>query len=237
MDSRFLLISAETAALKARQFRIDRKAFDVDEFLNKVKKLGTGQSLAGARQGDDHEEGSDTEHLVGEREKRKKRKEFWQRIGWCAMKHSFRVPATDLMCVAIYPQLSFSTNSILSLGPLAIEKKERKAASAQENNSKKQRKTKAQLAAEAPSDSEEVEQLEAHQITQDDKTTAKMIKVVERCLEHQTEVTEEDEAVGINLFKFFINPHDFAQSVENLFYISFLSSFFIYILFAPDHLA
>jgi hypothetical protein len=27
---------------------------------------------------------------------------------------------------------------------------------------------------------------------------------------------------GINLFKFIVNPHDFAQSVENLFYLSFL---------------
>ena len=27
---------------------------------------------------------------------------------------------------------------------------------------------------------------------------------------------------GVNLFKFIINPNDFAQSVENLFYLSFL---------------
>ena len=26
----------------------------------------------------------------------------------------------------------------------------------------------------------------------------------------------------VNLFRFVINPHDFAQSVENLFYLSFL---------------
>lgn len=26
----------------------------------------------------------------------------------------------------------------------------------------------------------------------------------------------------VNLFRFFINPNDFAQSVENLFYLSFL---------------
>lgn len=26
----------------------------------------------------------------------------------------------------------------------------------------------------------------------------------------------------INLFKFIINPHDFGQSVENMFYLSFL---------------
>lgn len=36
---------------------------------------------------------------------------------------------------------------------------------------------------------------------------------IQRILEHAGEV---------NLFKFIINPGDFAQSVENLFYLSFL---------------
>lgn len=33
---------------------------------------------------------------------------------------------------------------------------------------------------------------------------------------------DENDALGMNLFRFFINPHLFAQSVENLFYTSFL---------------
>jgi non-structural maintenance of chromosomes element 4 len=31
-----------------------------------------------------------------------------------------------------------------------------------------------------------------------------------------------EEVGSTNLFKFFINPHDFAESVENLFHLSFL---------------
>jgi len=31
-----------------------------------------------------------------------------------------------------------------------------------------------------------------------------------------------EELGQINLFHFIVNPHDFAQSVENLFYLSFL---------------
>lgn len=41
------------------------------------------------------------------------------------------------------------------------------------------------------------------------------------CLE-QIQTILEDVGEPINIFEFFINPNDFAQSVENLFYLSFL---------------
>ena len=38
----------------------------------------------------------------------------------------------------------------------------------------------------------------------------------------QIEELLSEEPGQINLFKFIINPNDFAQSVENIFYLSFL---------------
>ena len=38
----------------------------------------------------------------------------------------------------------------------------------------------------------------------------------------QLERILENYDTEVNLFKFIINPHDFGQSVENLFYLSFL---------------
>lgn len=52
-----------------------------------------------------------------------------------------------------------------------------------------------------------------------------MCHQLNKILEQETGVTEGDEnqdPTPINLFKFIINPKDFAQSVENMFYLSFL---------------
>ena len=59
--------------------------------------------------------------------------------------------------------------------------------------------------------------MEASDLAQDEeKNTAYMVRLVyDKYLKK-----ESDEEV--NFFKFFINPHSFAQSVENLFYTSFL---------------
>lgn len=99
MDSRFLIVSAETAAAKAKMFRIDRKAFNIDEFLTRVKKFGQGQAPAGGdeEEEDDSDGNGAEDRVMGEREKGKRRQEFWERLGWQAAQHSFRVPATDLM--------------------------------------------------------------------------------------------------------------------------------------------
>lgn len=96
MDSRFLIVSAETAAAKAKLFRIDRKAFNMDEFLSRVKQYGKGKAVAAADD-DDSDADQAEERLIGDREKAKRRQEFWERLGWKAAQHSYRVPAADLM--------------------------------------------------------------------------------------------------------------------------------------------
>lgn len=50
----------------------------------------------------------------------------------------------------------------------------------------------------------------------EEQNTANMVKMVYRTY------IEKDDGEGVNLFKFFINPFSFGQSVENLFYSSFL---------------
>lgn len=103
------------------------------------------------------------------------------------------------------------------LGPLSMERKERKKPARQVRASQ----------ANQPSieEQEEVEQLEGSEMAQaGEKATAKQIKKTMAALQEATETDENGDAIGMNLFKFFIHPTDFAQSVENLFYLSFLSS-------------
>lgn len=57
-----------------------------------------------------------------------------------------------------------------------------------------------------------------------EQNTAHMVKnVYRKFIENQGEQDSEDEEEqGVNFFKFFINPNSFGQSVENLFFTSFL---------------
>lgn len=67
-------------------------------------------------------------------------------------------------------------------------------------------------------DAEQVapQQLHASDIVQSENETSRMVLDIARRLE---ECCGEE---GINLFRFALNPHSFSDSVENLFYISFL---------------
>lgn len=59
--------------------------------------------------------------------------------------------------------------------------------------------------------------VEASDLAQDEeKNTAYMVRLV------YDKYLKKESKEEINFFKFFINPHSFAQSVENLFYTSFL---------------
>ncbi|KAH7888403.1 Nse4 C-terminal-domain-containing protein [Phlebopus sp. FC_14] len=86
------------------------------------------------------------------------------------------------------------------LGPLSIEQKKR-------TQVKRQKQNQAQEEERRP------QEIKEEDITRSDNETTKNVLKIKDIL----------ETTGpINLFKFVVNPNDFAQSVENLFYVSFL---------------
>lgn len=86
------------------------------------------------------------------------------------------------------------------LGPLFIEQKKR-------SQVKRQKEEKVQEEERRP------QEIKEEDIQRSDNETTKNVLIIKDIL----------ESTGpINLFKFIINPNDFAQSVENLFYVSFL---------------
>ncbi|TEB38361.1 hypothetical protein FA13DRAFT_1726028 [Coprinellus micaceus] len=86
------------------------------------------------------------------------------------------------------------------LGPLSIEQKKRA-------HTQRQRAEKNNAEVKAP------QQLKEEDIQRSENETVKNVAHLQTLLE---------ESGAVNLFKFVINPNDFAQSVENIFYLSFL---------------
>ncbi|KAK4052505.1 hypothetical protein OIV83_002307 [Microbotryomycetes sp. JL201] len=171
LDSHVLLAASSAAALKARNLKIDAKALDTIEFLNRlVKFMGGRRSVAR------------TQAPNAPLEMNLK----WGRVGRAVAAESRRVPSCDFM-----------------LGPLEIQVKEKKA------------RVQRQRQKVSEADRVRPEELKAEDVQKDKHETGKLVKQLNAVLEKQG-------AEGIPYLKFVINPNSFAQTVENVFYFSFL---------------
>jgi hypothetical protein len=100
LDSRFLIITAETAAAMARSMRIDKSAFDTDDFVSKLKRFLSLRP--GAAAADEDEADSDAEEEdEGEADKAKRRAKAWTKMGRLALKYNHRAPTCDFMCARL----------------------------------------------------------------------------------------------------------------------------------------
>jgi hypothetical protein len=122
------------------------------------------------------------------------------------------------------------------LGPLSIEKRIRKVAQRRVNHDKKQKETRPEeLKAEdiQKNENANLTHLCMKIMKKLESVTRERGEAIEEEAERLGDMTEEEQKAlldkyglhssgGLDLFKFIINPYSFGQTVENLFYVSFL---------------
>jgi hypothetical protein len=126
----------------------------------------------------------------------------WLKIGQRFHPHSRKAPAMDHM-----------------VGPLSIEVKQRK-------------KTVRSRLSKNKQDEVHPQELRPEEIQRSENETTKMVRLVSQVSIYSpllnlswTQIYQKLEQVdeeGVILFEFVINPQSFAQTIENLFYVSFL---------------
>ncbi|RPD58216.1 hypothetical protein L227DRAFT_587218 [Lentinus tigrinus ALCF2SS1-6] len=200
-DSALLLHISNFGAAKARAMKSGSGAFDVDDFVARlITYMGGRKPLSPV--GEDEEDASEYDAGGAPLD--------WERIGRRALAKSKRVPVMDFMCVSLCLRvlcvilwtLYRSRGHFYRLGPLSIEQKKR-------NIGKRARLEKNQADMKKP------QEIHEEDITRSENETTKNVAQLEHIL-------QEMEGESINIFRFIINPNDFGQSVENLFYLSFL---------------
>ncbi|EJF56923.1 hypothetical protein DICSQDRAFT_163640 [Dichomitus squalens LYAD-421 SS1] len=235
-DSNLLVQISQIGAAKARAMKSGSGAFDTDDFVARlITYMGGRKPTSSVDLDDDDDEYGEAYDGAGGAPL------DWERIGRRALGKSRRVPAMDFMCVlsclllllllsprrrkfeVVDVDLGLCSGAKREcdvdadadtdtddgayvdpgdrLGPLSIEQKKRTAAKRAKLEKNKE-------------DLKKPQEITEDDITRSGNETTKNVAALEHIL-NKIEGT-------VNIFKFVINPHDFGQSVENLFYLSFL---------------
>ncbi|KAJ2776060.1 hypothetical protein H4R18_005887 [Coemansia javaensis] len=168
LDSRFLALSADIGAQRARMLRIDSAAFDSLEYVERLRARLYGPAAAAAADG----------------------RPAWAAVGAAAARFARAAPRLAYM-----------------YGPLTAPPRARRAPRQTQTQAQSQQQ-QSQAQAQA-----RIETLGEDAVREQENQTTRLVRRIHRIL---------TEAGPVNLFRLVINPHSFAQSVENVFYVSFL---------------
>lgn len=197
LDAKLLVLSADLGRHRARKMRLDHNTFDIDDYVAKLQTflrvdhnagddVNSGQVVAVQDEEDDEHGISPQEEGQSDGQSRSTRAD-WARLGRLAGSASGRVPVPSFM-----------------LGPLSVEKKERKIIRhAQDRQRGEQRRP---------------EELQQSDVSHGENDTTKSVMQIEQVLDRIT----RERGKPVNFFEFIVNPESFSQTVENLFYLSFL---------------
>ncbi|GAA5916873.1 hypothetical protein JCM6882_007441 [Rhodosporidiobolus microsporus] len=198
LDSRVLIATSEAGALKARQLKIDADAFDTDEFLSRLRAFlgakGTGMGAATQQQ-----------------KKRRRRKgqesdDEDSELDELDDNEASTVGAAGFKWGKVGKVLAGESRRVPAMdfmyGPLQLEVKEKKARTQRAKNKDTAEQTRP-------------EELQAEDVAKNENETGKVTAKIAKIL-------QEVAGDGIPYLKFVVNPDSFSQTVENMFYFSFL---------------